>query len=131
MLSTISKNIVVNYKNNRKCMDYMIQQLLTVRFCDTSSIAVNSTLTLPATSVEPNALLSCVSFSSCTIFSATGSYIQNFKNNMHACVIFNINKHTLFSQHISRAKSLKSQAATFSSAHLARLIKSPPQYRVA
>ena len=64
-------------------MDHMIQQLLTVRFCDTSSIAVNSTLTLAATSVEPNALLSRVSFSSCANFSVTGSYIWNLKNDKH------------------------------------------------
>ena len=83
MLSTTSKSIVVNYKYNTKCMDHMIQQLLTVRFCDTSSIAVNSTLMLAVTSVEPNALLSCVSFSSCVNFSVTGSYIWNLKIDNH------------------------------------------------
>ena len=49
-------------------------ELLTVRFCDTSSVALTNTLTLAATSVEPNTLLSLVRFSSCTIFFAIGSY---------------------------------------------------------
>ena len=49
-------------------------ELLTVRFCDTSSVALTNTLTLATTSVEPNTLLSLVRFSSCTIFFAIGSY---------------------------------------------------------
>ena len=40
-------------------------------------------------------------------------------------------KQTFLSWHISRAKSLKLHAATLASDHIAPLLKSPPQYRVA
>ena len=46
---------------------------LTLRFPDTSFVAVTRTVTLAITSVELNLLLSLVRFSSRSTFSATGS----------------------------------------------------------